>query len=151
MNMRQCLYLKNGHYKSHIGIPGEIAASWWTNIRSGVQFFCLHFADVLYGWVSRIFLTVTFSTNFEIICRVQNNKKHFTAGNTTNYHIKQKKVNKRCLSLFIAKKYRQINIFRFKLDQRWSHVLCALFCSKILEKWIHKINNTRLFLIVKPL
>ena len=69
------------------------------NTRSGVQFFCLHFAHVLYGWVSRIFLTVTFSTNFEIICRVQNNKKTFYI--REHCHIKQKKVNKRCLSLFI--------------------------------------------------
>ena len=28
------------------------------------------------------FLTVTFSTNFEIICRFQNNKKYFMPGNT---------------------------------------------------------------------
>ena len=73
------------------------------NTRSGVQLFCLHFAHVLYGWVSRIFLTVTFSTNFEIICRVQNNKKTFYSWE--HCHIKQKKVNKRCLSLFIAYKH----------------------------------------------
>ena len=71
-----------------------------TIIDEGFSFVCLHFVDILYSWVSRIFLTVTFSINFEIICRFQNNKKIFYAWE--HCHIKHKKVNKSCLSFFIV-------------------------------------------------
>ena len=65
----------------------------------GFSFF-IYILLMFYGLVSRNFLTVTFSINFEIICRFQNNKKIFYAWE--HCHIKHKKVNKRCLSLFIA-------------------------------------------------
>ena len=103
--------------------------------RSGVQLLVLFTFCCFIRLSFQKILTVTFSTNFEIICRVQNNKKTFFSGEHSR--IKHKNVNKRYPSLFIDMKFKTFFLKQSLQELQYNcittHSSGSKYYSRILE------------------